>query len=194
MAKRAFIIHGWDGTPEHGWYLWLKSELETNGFEAYCPQMPDTATPKIETWVPFISQLIGQPDENTYLIGHSIGCQTIIHYLNTLPENAKFGGVLFIAGYVENNIDLSEDTIEDQNLYQTWAQTPINFEKVKSHLNKSVAIFSDNDYYVLLDNAKIFEERFGSKTIVLHNMGHFTEDDGIKELPEALSAVLEMSQ
>lgn len=194
MAKRAIIIHGWDGTPEHGWYLWLKSELEKNGFDAYCPQMPDTATPRIETWVPFISQLIGQPDENTYLIGHSIGCQTIIHYLNTLPKNVKFGGVLFIAGYVENNIDLSEDTIEDQNLYQTWAQTPINFEKVKTHLNKSIAIFSDNDPYELLGNKKIFGERFDSKTIVLHNMGHFTEDDGIKTLPEALSAVLEMSR
>ena len=26
--KRVFIIHGWDGYPEEGWFPWLKEELE----------------------------------------------------------------------------------------------------------------------------------------------------------------------
>ena len=24
MTKRAFIIHGWDGYPDEGWFPWLK--------------------------------------------------------------------------------------------------------------------------------------------------------------------------
>jgi hypothetical protein len=27
-AKRVFIIHGWEGYPEEGWFPWLKKELE----------------------------------------------------------------------------------------------------------------------------------------------------------------------
>ena len=26
--QRVFIIHGWDGYPEEGWFPWLKKELE----------------------------------------------------------------------------------------------------------------------------------------------------------------------
>ncbi|OGL95212.1 hypothetical protein A2348_02735 [Candidatus Uhrbacteria bacterium RIFOXYB12_FULL_58_10] len=26
--KRAFVIHGWDGTPDHGFFPWLRDESE----------------------------------------------------------------------------------------------------------------------------------------------------------------------
>jgi predicted alpha/beta hydrolase family esterase len=30
MTERVFIIHGWEGYPEEGWFPWLKKELENN--------------------------------------------------------------------------------------------------------------------------------------------------------------------
>ena len=32
--KRVYIIHGWEGYPEEGWFPWLKKELEDRGFDA----------------------------------------------------------------------------------------------------------------------------------------------------------------
>ena len=29
--KKVFIIHGWEGYPEEGWFPWLKKELESRG-------------------------------------------------------------------------------------------------------------------------------------------------------------------
>lgn len=78
MKKRVFLIHGWEGYPEEGWRLWLKKELEQRGFKVIMPAMPDTATPTMEKWVPFLTQIVGNPDEQTYFIGHSLGCITIL--------------------------------------------------------------------------------------------------------------------
>ncbi|MDP3875283.1 MAG: alpha/beta hydrolase, partial [bacterium] len=66
--KRVFIVHGWDGHPEEGWFPWLKEELEKKGFEVSVPVMPNPAEPKIETWIPFLSQLVGTPDVNTFFV------------------------------------------------------------------------------------------------------------------------------
>jgi esterase/lipase len=35
--KKVFIIHGWDGYPEEGWFPWLKKELEKKGFSVFVP-------------------------------------------------------------------------------------------------------------------------------------------------------------
>ena len=94
MKKRAFIIHGWGCYPEEGWFPWLKKELEARDFEVQIPAMPDSDTPKIKPWVSHLNELVGVCDEQTYLIGHSIGCQTILRYIETLPHPTKVGGAV----------------------------------------------------------------------------------------------------
>jgi len=37
--KRVFIVHGWGGHPEEGWFPWLKKELERRGFEGNIRQL-----------------------------------------------------------------------------------------------------------------------------------------------------------
>ena len=100
MNKRAFIIHGWDGYPQEGWFPWLKAELEQRGFTVEVPSMPHPSKPTIEDWVNHLARLVGEPDEQTYLIGHSMGCQTILRYLASL-NNQKIGGAVLVAGFFE---------------------------------------------------------------------------------------------
>jgi len=61
--KRVFIIHGWDGYPKEGCFPWLKRELEGRGFQVFNPAMPEPVRPKIDTWVPFLSEQVGTLDE-----------------------------------------------------------------------------------------------------------------------------------
>ncbi len=97
--KRVFIIHGWDGHSGEVWFPWLKSELEAKGFQATALQMPETEAPQIDKWVPSLAQAVGEADSETYFVGHSVACQTILRYLETLPEDIKVGGAVFIAGF-----------------------------------------------------------------------------------------------
>jgi len=188
MSKRVFIIHGWDGSPEEGWFPWLKQELEQREYIVFVPAMPETEDPKITVWVDKLRSVVGVPDKETYFVGHSIGCQTILRYLEALPVEQKVGGVVFVAGWLALK-NLEED---DVLIAKPWLETAIDFEKVELHTNKMVAIFSDNDSVVPFEeNKKFFTERVGAKVIVESQKGHFNGSDGITELPSALNSLLE---
>ncbi len=189
--KKVFIIHGWSGYPEEGWFPWLKEELEKRGFEVIVPAMPEPDEPKIETWVPFLSKLIGVPDSNTFFVGHSIGCQTIIRYFETLPKETEIGGAVFVAGWYNlRNLE----TEEEERIAGPWVNTPRNDDKIRKIINgKAVAIFSDNDPWVIPENQNSWKEKVGAEIIIEHAKGHFAGDDGIKELQSALDALLKIS-
>lgn len=187
MGKRVFIVHGWEGYPGEGWFPWLKSELEKGGFEVTVPAMPNTAEPEIKAWVGRLKKMVGQPDENTYLVGHSMGVQTILHYLESI-NGKKVGGVVLVAGFF-NLVELDDE--EDEAVARPWLETPIDCEVVKKATANITAIFSDNDKWVpLQENKKLFEERLGAKTIVQRGRGHFSGSDNIKELPVVLETLL----
>ncbi|MBI2594612.1 alpha/beta hydrolase, partial [Candidatus Curtissbacteria bacterium] len=139
MKKRVFIVHGWDGNPNEGWFPWLKREFEAKGFEVFVPQLPDAENPRIHKWVPALAETVGQPDEQTYFVGHSMGCQTIARYLESLPEGQKVGGAVFVAGFFKHLTGL-EDNPDVRETDKHWLGTPLDLGKVRLHLNKSVAI------------------------------------------------------
>lgn len=193
MQKRVYIIHGWDGYPEEGWFPWLKKELEARGFLVTVPQMPQAEEPRINNWLPAIKELIHNPDEQTYFVGHSMGCQVIARYLESLPEDIMIGGVVFVAGYFKELSNLEDDEIV-RSVADEWLHTKLDLEKVKTHLKKSIAIFSDNDPYVPLDNQTAYKNILQSDIVIEHSQGHFSGDTGITELPAALTAVLKLAE
>ena len=191
--KRVYIIHGWEGYPEENWFPWLKRELESRGFEVHVPQMPDADSPRINKWVPALTQLVKDPDSDTYFVGHSMGCQAVARYLETLPEGIKVGGVIFVAGFFKRLTGLGEEP-DYEEVEKDWLKTPIDLEKIKSHISNSVAIFSDDDPYVPLDNQDDFKDKLSSKILIQHKMNHFSGNWGIIELPVVLEELLKMAK
>ncbi len=189
MVKRLFIVHGWDGFPGNAWFPWLKKEAEAKDFEVVVPAMPNPSEPKIEKWVSFLKEKVEEVDEDTYFIGHSIGCQTILRYLETLDK--KVGGVILVGGFVHLKPDSFENK-EEKNIAKPWEETPINWNKIKD--NKFICIFSDNDEFVPVEDSEIFKEKLNAKIIVEHEKGHFDDEARIKELPSVLDSLLEISK
>lgn len=188
--KRAVIIHCWDGVPDYCWYPYLKNKLEEKEFEVEVPEFPDTQNPKLDAWLKMLTEKIGKPNEELYLIGHSLGCITIMRYLESLKDNQKIGGVVFVAGFSEN---IGYDEI------QSFFETSVDLEKIKSKSkNGFAAIFSDNDPYVDLKYADIFKEKLEAEVIIKSNMGHFSGaiegEKSCLELPEALEAVEKLAK
>lgn len=186
-------MHGWDGYPEEGWFPWLKRELEARGFEVQVPQMPEPGSPRMKYWVPALARAVGAADEQTFFVGHSMGCQTIARYLASLPEGVQVGGAVFVAGFFKRLTNLEDDE-EVQEIAHEWLTIPLNLADVFSHVRKSVAIFSDDDPYVPVENQDDFREQMHAKIVVEHGMGHFSGSTGTVELPAALEAVVGLSQ
>ncbi len=189
--KKVFIIHGWDGYPDEGWFPWLKSELEKRGFEVFLPVMPNSSEPKINEWVLYLKKLVGMPNEEIFFVGHSIGCQTIMRYLETLPKNAKVGGVVFVAGWITLK---GLKTKEEREIAKPWLEKPINYTKVKEGSKSFIAIMSDNDPFVPLSDSRTFKEKLNAEIIIEKNKGHFSGSDNVNELPIVLNSFLRISK
>jgi hypothetical protein len=186
--KTAIIIHGWDGNPNIGWFVWLENELKKKGFNVIKPIMPNPAYPKIKPWVKKISEIAKNSNNDTIIIGHSIGCQAIIRYLET-PEAKKFSKVIFVAPWL-TLMDAAIDETESYEIAKPWLETKIDFKKVKFKMKKSTAIFSTNDPFVSIRNKDKFKKELGSKIIIQKNKGHF-EEGKTEKIPILLKEILE---
>ncbi|MBU0999981.1 alpha/beta hydrolase [Patescibacteria group bacterium] len=174
MNKRVIIIHGWGGSPQNGWMPWAKLEFENRGYEVIVPAMPLSDYPKIENWIPCLGDVIGKLQPTDILIGHSMGCQAILRFLERKPKDQKVGKVILVAGFGRYLTGLTE---EEQRIAQPWLDVPLDLDKVKTKADSFIAIFSDNDPFVPLEkNKKLFEEKLGAQILIEHSKRHFNED------------------
>ncbi len=192
MVKRVFIIHGWGGNPLEAWFPWLKEELEKRKFNVVIPTMPETAKPTISHWVNFLKKTVGKIDEETYFVGHSIGCQTILRYLEKIKDPLKIGGAVLVAPWF-NLIEESYENEEERKIALPWIKKKIKFDLVLNHCENFVALFSDNDPFVPLGDALLFEEKLHARTIIAYGKGHFDGASGMKEFPLVLDELLNIS-
>ena len=182
---KIYLIHGWGGSPNsEAWFGWLKKQCKEKRWELILPEMPDTDNPTIENWVGKLKQ-IAEPDEQTIFIGHSMGCQTILRYLETLPENVKINRCVFVAGFL-NLLETAYETEEERPIAKPWIETPINFDKVKTHCQNFLAIFSTDDDCVPVSDSKLFKQKLAAKIIIKEKQGHFNETQEIPELIDFL--------
>jgi len=177
---KIYLVHGWGGDNTTPFFKYITKNLPE--VEIIAPNMPNTDNPKINEWVGFLEEKVKENgiDNKTYLIGHSIGCQTILRFLE--KSNQKIAGCIFIGGWLK----LTLNDKEEERISTPWLESPIDFEKVRKNCDSFLAIFSDNDPYVPLENIKLFQEKLNAKTILKKGQEHFIE---VKEIPEILEAI-----
>jgi uncharacterized protein len=183
MQKRVFIIHGWGGKPKGEFRPWLRSELEKRGYIVEVPEMPNTDNPKIEEWIGHMQAVIKNPDENTVIVGHSLGGQAVLRYLSELPEEIQIKKAILVAPVVE---EITNRDFDEEDSGALWLKTPFDMERAKKAAKEIVGFFSDDDKWIPLSSEKILREKFGARTIVEHNMGHYN----IKEAPQILEEII----
>ena len=179
--KTFYLIHGWDGSPEKPMHKWIKKTLEDKGHKVIAPKMPNAGEPEINSWVEKIKEIVDYLNEDIYFIGHSIGCQAILRYLEIV--SGKSGSVFLIAPWIYLDENTMEEEPESEEIAKPWMETPINWNQVKTKSKNFVCIFSDNDPYVPLSNKELFKDKLKAKIIIENNKGHFTESDKVNKLP-----------
>ncbi len=150
--KRAFIIHGWDFNPNMNWYPWLKKELEKKGYGVVVPIMPHTSKPKIDDWVSHVKKVVGKLDDQTYFVGHSMGCQAIMRYLEKENYLGKVGKIVFVAGWLKlNNLEGKEV----ENIARPWLETPIDQKKPEDSILSRTTPWFLSTIRILIKNSEV---------------------------------------
>lgn len=186
--SRTFIIHGWGGSPESDWLPWAKEELKSRGYQVFVPAMPDTEHPAIKPWVDMLAETVGAPQESDIMIGHSVGCQAILRYLESFPQNTHIDKAILIAPWVTLK-DLESE--EGWQIIDEWLKSPMDFARIKSKAQEFVTVFSDNDPWVTYPaNKEYFKKHLQpNQLIVKHNHAHFHQDAGYTTLPLLLELI-----
>lgn len=181
--SRVFLIHGWGGNPLIDWFPWAKKNLKEKGYEVIVPEMPDADYPKITPWVNKLTDTVGNIQNNDIFIGHSIGCQAVERYLQTMSEDTRLDKVILIAPWVILTKKTFEEMGENEEVVEPWYKTPIDYRKI-AKMAKWTAVFSDDDPFVNYnENYKIYKEKLVAKIILKKNQGHFSQEQGITKIP-----------
>lgn len=163
--KKALLLHGTDGDSQDNWIPWLKTQLESNGYEVWSPDLPESNAPNTERYNKYIlDNKQFQLDQDTIVIGHSSGAVAILGLLEALPENTSVHAC-YLVGSFKN--DLGWDSLK-----QLFTK-PLDFDRIKSKSRLWYFLHSDNDPYCPLDHARYLHEQIGGDLIVLPGQKHF---------------------
>lgn len=173
--NRLVIVHGLSSTPRHHWYQSIKNELVPHFKSVIIPRMPQPRKPDPDVWVNTLKKALPDPDEDTLFIGHSLGCITILHYLSSIEPERKIGGIVFVSGFVNK--------IKEIPVVDAFINKDSDYSSLQSRIEKRLVLFSSNDKIVPPQNTIYLSHLLNSKLYCYHNCGHFTQDDGVKDLP-----------
>ena len=181
--KKVIFVQGYGDYSDGVWPGWLEKELKKVGFDYLSIEIPDPMFPDIQEWLRAMRRAEIIVDENTYFVGHSLGCMTIVRYLAGLDKKVKAGGCVFVAGFCEfPNFPLIGD----------FCALPLDWEQVKKRAREFFVVLSDNDTMVSVSSGQEFAKKLGAEVIIEKKKGHFKTD--VKEIPSVLNAILEMDQ
>lgn len=167
----AIIIHGVNGHPKENWFPWIKSELEKIGCKCYIPQFPTPKNQNLERWNEVLKDYKKYLDEDSILIGHSLGAPYALCIIESLDKPIK--AAFLVGGFVGKigikNIDIINKTITSRSF---------DFEKIKKNCKRFFLYNSDNDPYIRLEKGKELADILGVKLILVKGAGHFNIDSG----------------
>jgi predicted alpha/beta hydrolase family esterase len=168
MTRTLTLVPRWAGHADSDFYPWLTRERPA-GFDAVRTlEMPEPKQPRPGTWVPVLAQAVGMnPAPGTVLMGHSVGCQTVLRYLETLPPGNTVDGVLLVAAWW--NVDSPWDSL------RPWLDAPLDLERIRAASRRFVVLLSDNDPFTsdYRENGRLWKERLGAEVLLATGARHF---------------------
>jgi leucyl-tRNA synthetase len=130
------ILHGYTGLPTKNFIPWLKKRLEGQGYKVQAPEMPNTKNPKEEEQVDYVLENC-RIDENTILIGHSLGGIVAMKVLQKV--NHLIAGLVLVAPAIDPTF--SEVDTVDKPFWKTFSWN-FDYDQIKK-LAPTRTILSD---------------------------------------------------
>lgn len=180
--NKVYLVHGFTANSQAQWFPWLKDEMNKRGVGCIIPDMPDSDQPYLKQWMSKMENNFVDIDQNTILIGHSLGCITILQYLQ--EKNVDVKAVIMVSGFMDR-----ADLKDDSTCLDTFFNNKPDLSKIKERVESRVVITAIDDDIIASEASKIMAERLDAKIIVLNEGKHFIERDGYFDFPVLLTEI-----
>ncbi|NOW04677.1 RBBP9/YdeN family alpha/beta hydrolase [Clostridium beijerinckii] len=181
-STNIYVIHGYTSSSKSEWFPWLKEQFKDSSIKVSVPDMPDSGDPHLEPWLNHLHKCIMDIDENTILIGHSLGCITVLHYI--LEKNVRIKGAILVSGFINKN-PMDEQT---EGL-QEFVDSPLDVARIKSLIPKRIAITAIDDDIVPTEATQKLAKELDANLIILESGKHFIARDGYTKFPVLLNEI-----
>ena len=172
-----FIIHGTKGSPKSNWFGWLKGKLESKGHTVFVPQFPTPENQSLESWLKVFKEYEKEIDNETILIGHSLGPAFILSILENI--NIKIKGAVLVAGF----LGLLNNEHFD-NLNKSFTTKQFDWNKIRNSCEQFYVINSKDDPYVPFERGVELATNLKTQIIPMENAGHINEEFGFTKFEE----------
>ena len=176
MNKKAIILHGRYGKPEHHWFPYVERELKNIGLEVINIELPLCDKNRALIRLKFI-ETIGT-NRNTILIGHSSGGVMAMRY----AENHQLLGSVLVAA--------CQSHFEDEELIKSgYFNSPWDWSKIKNNQRWIVQYASTDDPHIPISDARIIRDALNTDYYEYNNQGHFGYSARKFEFPEIVEEI-----
>lgn len=173
---KVYLIHGYTGSPESDLFPWIIKQLTKNNIDHEAFHMPDPDFPLVKEWDRYLDINIKRVDENTYFICHSLGCVTLLRYLNRQNSSMKIGGMILVSGFLAK--------LPQYPMLWDFADVDLDINRIITMVEQRSVFSAPNDMIVNYKYSQDLAELLQAKMITVENGGHFIEQEGFHEFPE----------
>lgn len=174
VEKNAILLHGFFSknyyhdptTPSPSnahWFPWLQKQLMIHDIKTDTPEVFKGYEQVWENWVTEIERF--PINENTILIGHSMGGGALVRYLTEHPD-ITVDSVILVAPW------LNLDKVMDTN-FLDFTFNPV----IVHHARRFIILASDDDHQTIQKSTQFLKTNLPSATYIpFHAYGHFTSE------------------
>ncbi|MCU1548511.1 MAG: hypothetical protein JWO29_1462 [Arthrobacter sp.] len=180
-SPRVVVIHGYGASPDNHWFPWLKAEMTAAGVPVSVAEMPDGIPADPGEWGEVVKSAVGDVGSATFLVGHSLGCITILRYLAGLPKPWTLGGLILVAGFAGRLEAIPE--------LDAFLDDGVQLDGVVENIHRRLVIHSDDDPTVPPATSADLAFRLNADVLVVPGAKHFLDADGVTELPPVYGAL-----
>jgi len=181
---KVVIIHGTKGSPNGNWFPWLSRELAMKGFKVVVPEMPTPEGQSLKNWISAFQNQVGKFDDNTTLIGHSVGALFILRLLEHLPSPIK--STVLVAGFTG-----AIGNPEYDLLNASFVEGEYDWESIRRNAGAALVMYGDNDPYVPISQSEEIAAGLMVKPCIVAGGGHLNSEFGYSEFPLLLTKMLQ---
>jgi len=181
-----FIFHGTFGYPEENWFPWLAKELRALGIETHVPKFPTPEGQSLRAWLDVYKNYEKYVNEETILVGHSLGPVLIFRILEQRKSPIK--AAILVAPAI-GAIGVSDF----DKLNATFVNKPYDWETIKRNCSYFSIYRGTDDPYIPIEQPQEIAKNLGINLKMIEKGGHLNTKAGFKEFPALLEEIKKLN-
>ncbi|MFH1590022.1 MAG: alpha/beta hydrolase [archaeon] len=166
MTSNFIFIHSTGGNPSECWYPWLETELKNKGCKVMSPSFPTPEGQTLNNWLNAFEPYWNKINENTVLVGRSIGAPFVLSLLERI--NVRIKAAFLVAGFAS---DIGRPEFNDY--IDTFVENPFDWQKIRNNCEQFFVYHAEDDPIVDLKYGKELAKQLNTKLILVKDGGHF---------------------